>query len=398
MNETPTDLTPEEQGRMRRYRLARFRAEMQQNDVALAVLSSPTSTMYVADTWSFPVFQSRIPATYIAVPIDGPVVQFGGFFEQAYDPDAIVRETRPGRDVNTLLGGFDLTTEVDAMARDICIFISENGLSGGKVAIENLSPLVTMALLKAGLDVTDAQVLVDKAKLIKCEEEIQCMRISLAMAEAGIVAVREALRPGMTEQSLWSVLFQVAMSHGAEWFDSRQLAAGPRTLEPAQEATGRTIAAGDLVTFDTDLIGYRGYCADLSRTFHTGPVKPSAAQTDLYRLVHDQLMHNMALFKPNATFSDILANAYSLPEHMTPLDCIGHGLGMCDEYPFLRNQNHHGAPIAGGVLEPGMVMCVEGFAGNPEIGEGVRLEQQIVIREDGHDVLSTYPFEKDLLR
>lgn len=387
-------LSPAQLKGMRTYRLDRFRAELAKDDIALAILCNPTSTRYVADVWSFPVFQARVPATYLAVFASGPVISFGGFFDEEPEEGGIVSEIRPGRDTNTLLGGFDIEAEAEAMATDIADLLREFEAENQNVAIENMSPLVTMALLKQGLTVSDAQLPIDRAKLIKCEAEIQCMRRAIAVAEAGIAKLKADLRPGLSERTLWSNLFQVAMANSAEWFDSRQLTSGPQTYPPGGEATDRLVEDGDLVAFDTDMIGPLGYCADISRTLHCGPSKPTSTQREVYRLAYDQLMHNTALFRPGTSFHEIMGNAFPCPEgYSFTLHCVAHGLGMCDEYPLLTDTN----PKVDGVLEPGMVMCVEAYATKEGVAEGVRLEEQIVIRDDGYEVLTTYPFEEELL-
>jgi len=79
-----------------------------------------------------------------------------------------------------------------------------------------------------------------------------------------------------------------------------------------------------------------------------------------------------------------------------PITCIIHGIGMCDEYPSLKPQ-FRGALQFEGKLETGMVICVESYMG--EVGErnGVKLEQQILVTEDGHETLTSFPLEESLL-
>ena len=81
-----------------------------------------------------------------------------------------------------------------------------------------------------------------------------------------MAAMRQALRPGISEQALWAELHAGNIARGGEWIETRLLASGPRTNPWFQECSSRVIEAGELVGFDTDLIGPYGYCADISRT------------------------------------------------------------------------------------------------------------------------------------
>src|SRR3546814_19208097 len=82
-----------------------------------------------------------------------------------------------------------------------------------------------------------------------------------------MAAMRDALTPGMSENELWSILNQVNAAGGGEWIETRLLAAGSRTNPWFHECGEAVIQAGDIVSFDTDMIGHHGYFADVSRTF-----------------------------------------------------------------------------------------------------------------------------------
>ena len=176
------------------------------------------------------------------------------------------------------------------------------------------------------------------------------------------------------------------------------LASGPRTNPWYQEASERRVEDGDLVGFDTDMIGPFGYCADISRTFHCGPAKPTRQQKDLYRLAKAEIDHNLTLMRPGISFDEIQAQAFPVPEayQQQAYTCVIHGVGMCDEYPRV-NPVFRGRTPYGGTLQPGMVICVESYMGAVGQTDGVKLEEQVLITEDGYELLSSYPFEEALL-
>jgi Xaa-Pro dipeptidase len=157
--------------------------------------------------------------------------------------------------------------------------------------------------------------------------------------------------------------------------------------------------AGDLVAFDTDLIGPYGFCADLSRTWLCGDGAPTSAQRDLYRIAAEQIAHNTALLRPGLSFRELVERG-AVP----PPDCFAarygvlfHGVGLADEYPTLPHASDWTADTPDGVLEPGMVVCVESYIGRLGGHEGVKIEEQILITASGYEQLSSYPLDKRLL-
>lgn len=234
--------------------------------------------------------------------------------------------------------------------------------------------------------------------MIKSDDEIAAIRWALAVAEHGIAKMKEVLRPGVSELQLWGLLNYTNLANHGGWHDGRMLASGPRTNPWLQEASQRKIESGDLVAFDTDMVGPQGYFADISRTLHCGPAKPTKRQKELYRLAHEEVHTNMKLVRPGISFSEIQQQAFDVPEEFREqaYPCVMHGVGLCDEYPRI-NYGFRGANFYDGTLEKGMVMCVESYMGAVGETDGVKLEQQVVVTDDGCELLTTCPFEESLL-
>ena len=212
--------------------------------------------------------------------------------------------------------------------------------------------------------------------------------------------MRAALVPGITENELWSLLHQTNIAMGGDWIEGRLLSSGDRLNPWLQEASDRMVRPGELVGFDTDMVGPIGYCADISRTYHCGPGKPTPQQRDLYKLAYEEIQHNMALLRPGMSFREISERAWRIPDayvknrYMVAM----HGIGMCDEYPAIYHRHDWDKLGYDGVIEENMTLCVESFIG-PENGhEGVKLEEQVLITGNGVQCLSRFPFEEELLR
>jgi Xaa-Pro aminopeptidase len=212
------------------------------------------------------------------------------------------------------------------------------------------------------------------------------------------------MRPGMSENQIWSILHQAIIANNADYVETRLLSSGPRTNPWMQEAGPRLVEPSDLVALDTDVVGPFGYYADFSRTFYCGIGKPSQEQKKLYKLAHEQIHHNLNLLKPGISFREIAQKAWPIPEPYVQnrYFVLAHGVGMTGEYPYLLHL-HDFEEAYLGILEPNMTLCVESYVGEhsdadtDDGSEGVKLEQQVLITENGYELLSHFPFEEDLL-
>jgi Xaa-Pro aminopeptidase len=381
-------------GRLHAWRLGRLKRSLRQADAAMCLLVSPISLRYVADYRIFPLFQAHIPSTYLFAPQqDGPVAIYG-----AYGTPRGADEVRPGR-VNTFFdGGYELGEGARLIAEDVVAYLDEIGTDNRRVAVEYVNPSLTQALLQRGLEVIDGVSVVESARVVKSADEVACIRWACEVAEHGMAMMKQALKPGVTELQLWALLNYTNLANNGDWHEGRMLASGPRINPWYQEATGRRIEAGDLVGFDTDMVGPFGYCADISRTFHCGPARPTKRQKQLYRLALDEIEHNLKLVRPGIDFTEFQRRAYLPAEefHENAYVCVIHAVGMCDEYPRI-NPVFRGATPYDGTLEAGMVICVESYMGAVGERDGVKLEQQVLVTEDGYEMLSTFPLEESLL-
>src|SRR5206468_400095 len=124
---------------------------------------------------------------------------------------------------------------------------------------------------------------------------------------------------------------------GGEWIETRLLAAGQRTNPWFQECSDYVCKKGDILSFDTDMVGPYGYCADLSRSWTIGHVPMSAMQKDLYSVALQQIEHNLGIVRPGMSFSEFNEKSWRIPEKYQPCrySVALHGVGMVDEWPSL---------------------------------------------------------------
>ena len=239
----------------------------------------------------------------------------------------------------------------------------------------------------------------EHARAIKSADEIRAMRRAIHACEAAIREMESRLTPGMSENDLWSILHAENIRRGGEWIETRLLSSGPRTNPWFQECSARVIADGDIVAFDTDLIGPYGYCCDISRTWLAGDGAATNEQRNLYVLAAEQIAANRDMLKPGLSFRELSEGGRSLPPDYVAnrYSALFHGVGLCDEYPSIPYPDDWDHSGYDGVLMPGMVVCVESYVGRHGGHEGVKLEDQMLITETGFEQLSAYPLDDRLL-
>ena len=310
-----------------------------------------------------------------------------------------ITEVRPAITASFVAAGPGVSERERFWAREMSATLADKVGRHALVGLERLNAGSAIALAAQGVRTCDAQEAVEHARAIKSDEELKCIRASIRATERAVMSMRDAIRPGITENELWSVLHQGVIAQDGDYIETRLLNSGPRTNPWFQEASPKLIAPNELITLDTDVVGCYGYYCDFSRTFHAGPDRPSAAQKELYKIAYEQVHHNVALLRPGLTLRDYADNAWSIPDKYfaNRYYLSAHGTGMTGEYPYLYHRADF--PDAGydGVLEPNMTICIESYIGEEGGSEGVKLEEHCLITETGVEVLSRFPFEDELL-
>ncbi|MEZ5537463.1 MAG: Xaa-Pro peptidase family protein [Thiolinea sp.] len=399
------DLAPESKDidlkAVRQYRLARVREQMQNYDIQALILSDPVNIRYATGTRNMQIFTARnAPSRYLLLTAECSILfEFTGCGHLA-DGFETIDEVRPALTASFVAAVPDIAVREQRWATEMAALIAE--LAGGRdvtVGLERMNAGAAVALQQQGLRIVDAQQPVEMARTIKSAEEVKCAYASLRATERAVAELREAIRPGITENALWSVLHQSVIKQNGDYCETRLLNAGTRTNPWFQESSHYVIGRNELIALDTDVVGCHGYYTDFSRTFHAGPDKPTAVQKTLYQTALGQVQHNMSILRPGMSFRDYADAAWDIPDeyYANRYYLSAHGTGMTGEYPYLY---HHGDfPDAGydGTIEPGMIISVESYIGAEGGKEGVKLEQQVLITEQGTELMSQFPFEDDLL-
>lgn len=264
------------------------------------------------------------------------------------------------------------------------------GSGAKRIAIEADQMVVSqLAALKQRLPEVvwvETTGVVGDLRMIKDAEEIDILRSAVRINERALESILAKLGPDWTEQEIAYELEATIRRLGATGFSFEPIVgAGPGGAKPHYRSS--TVVIGDhptlLVDWGTKL---GGYASDLTRSFHFG--NPPQQFLSAYEAVLESQLAAIEAIRPGAVASDVDAAARGvlkkagLGEYF--VHGLGHGVGLqIHEMPRL-------SAVSDDVLAPGMVITVE--PGVYFEGEfGIRIEDDVLVTETGHEVLSQMP-------
>ncbi len=380
---------------IRDYRLERVRSQMAEMGYDGAILLDPMNIRYATDSTNMQVWVSHNPSRYCWVGVDGSLIVWEFFecdFLSAHNPH--VQEVRPATSSIYFIAGTRFEEKAQKWADEMLSVIGEHCGPKPKIAVDYLGYREFQLLEAGGVTVGNGLEMMELARRIKSPDEIKAMRCAVHACEAAMGEMRDALTPGMTEREVWAMLHAGNIKRGGEWIETQILSSGPRTNPWMQEASSRIIEDGDIVAYDTDLVGPYGMMCDISRSWLAGDGTPNAAQQNVYDLARHQIDFNGELLTAGRTFHQVTHELWFPPVEEYRHYCVAfHGVGQCDEYPEILFPHMWDASGFDGVLEPGMVLTAEAFVGSRFGGEGIKLEEQYLVTDGAPEKLSSFPLD-----
>ncbi len=379
--------------KLRSYRLDRVKKELEKNNLEACILFDPVNIRYALDTVNMSIYNMHNLTRYCFVPVNGPVILYEYFNCEVLSKDLnLIDEIRPAITWDYFSNGDQANLQLKKWINEI-VDLSKTYFKSKKIAIDVINGPAVTALNQNGIKVVDAKQILEQARVIKSSEELKCMKAAIEVAEIGVSKMREQLKAGMTEDELWSILHKTNIEHGGEWIECRILSSGERTNPWMQESSNKVIQSGEIVAFDTDMVGPYGYCADISRTFVEGH-NFNNEQKQLYKMALDHIDHNARLIKNGTSFREFSEKSWKLPEEYygNRYSCMIHGIGLCDEWPQIKYPTDGGQRE--GYFEKNMTITVESYIGKVGGKEGVKLEQQYLVGENNLELMSHHPLEQ----
>jgi len=379
---------------LRLYRLNRVKKELAKRDIGACILFDPVNIRYALDTTNMSIYNMHNLTRYCFIPVNGPVILYEYFnCEHLAKHLTLIDEIRPGITWDYFSAGDQVEDQLNKWAGEIENLMNLHCGKNKRLAIDVGNGPGILALNKIGLEILEGKEILEQARKIKSKEEIQCMKASIEVCEKGVRLMRKELKAGMTENELWAILHKTNIENGGEWIETKLLSSGPRTNPWMQESSEKIIQPNEIVSFDTDMVGPYGYCADISRAFVEGH-KFNSEQKKIYQMAVEQIHYNAELIKPGLSFKEFIKKSWVLPEayYGNRYSCMVHGIGLCDEWPMIKYPTE--ITDEKGEFEKNMTITVESYVGEVGGKEGVKLEQQYLINENGLELLSRHPLEK----
>lgn len=382
--------------RARGYRLGSLKAAVAKHDCAAILLYDPVNIRYALDSSNMQVWCLHNSVRYALVFADGPsfLFEFKGA-EHMAKALPLIDEVRPAVSWLYMSSSENLERQVKLWADEIADLVRVHGGGSRRIAIDKIEPLGLKALEDRGLVYVEGQELTETTRAVKSDDEIALMRWTIRVCEAGMARMYEASEPGRTEQEIWAELHYENARSGGEWLETRLLMIGPHTNPWYSECGDYAGKLGEMVAFDTDMIGPYGYCADLSRSWTCGHTRMTNKQLELYKTACEQIEHNCAILRAGLSFAEFNERSWRIPEKHQPYRYTAalHGVGLADEWPVVPY--HLDFQTAGytGHFAENMTLCLESLIAEKG-SESIKLETQVLITRTGAERLDTFPWEE----
>jgi Xaa-Pro aminopeptidase len=243
-------------------------------------------------------------------------------------------------------------------------------------------------LRDGGIELVPKRGLVESLRVVKDPEELEAIRQATEVTNKAYEALVEEPFVGRMEKELVWRMTQLFHEFGADDVAFPvDIAAGPTAASPHAEPGERVVQEGDLVLVDAGA-KLDGYCSDCTRTFAVGEVSESLR--DAYEVVREAQEAGVEAVQAGASGRDVDAAARAVITDAGYGENFGHGLGhgvglLVHEAPVLR-------PESEDVLADGHVVTVEPGIYLSGVA-GIRIEDLVVVTEDGCEVLTSFPKE-----
>ncbi|MBB5343828.1 M24 family metallopeptidase [Tunturibacter empetritectus] len=284
------------------------------------------------------------------------------------------------------------------VAKKIRIELEMRGLHKEPVGIDIIELPVLFALQREGITVIDGQQLMSEARVIKTKDEIALLNTSASMVDAAYHELYMAMKPGMRENEAVGLVSKVLYDLGSEYVEAVNAISGERCNPHPHVFSDRIMRPGDPVYYDI-LHSYMGYRTCYYRTFSIG--YSSHAMVDAYKRCRDYLDAAIDLIRPGRSTGDVAsvwpkAQDFGFPNEEAAFALqYGHGIGLAIwEKPVISRLVSLDHPQE---IKPGMVFALETFWPSKDGWSAARIEEEIVVTETGHEVITRFPAEKLLV-
>ncbi|HLI71180.1 MAG TPA: Xaa-Pro peptidase family protein [Ktedonobacteraceae bacterium] len=284
------------------------------------------------------------------------------------------------------------------VAKKIRLELEARSLLHEPLGVDVIELPVLFALQAEGINVVDGQQLMQKARLVKTQDEITLLSTACMMVDAAYDELYRNLRPGIRENECVGLVSKVLYDLGSEHVEGVNAISGERCSPHPHVYTDRALRPGDPAYFDI-LHSYNGYRTCYYRTFVVGSA--SQAQVDAYKYCREILDRAINAIKPGVTTAEIVslwpkAEEFGFPNEEAAFALqYGHGVGLSIwEKPIFSRLVSLDHPET---IEEGMVFALETFWPAADGWSAARIEEQLIVTKDGCEVITRFPAEELLV-
>jgi Xaa-Pro aminopeptidase len=386
--------------RLRTERLERATAALRASDLGAVLLFDQNNIRYVTSTHIGEWARDKSARCALVMRQGDPILwDFGSAarHHQLYAPWLPATSWRAG--VTSMRGAMPEQTGVpDVMAGHVFEALRQQGLEAEPLGLD-LTDMETLASLhRRGLHTADAAPVMQRARRIKTEDEIALLDHAAAMVDAVYDRIYTQLRPGVREHEVVADAQRLLFELGSEHVEAINAVSGDRCNPHPHVYSDRLLRPGDQAFFDI-IHSFMGYRTCYYRTFCIGGA--TSAQLDAYKQCREWLEAAIELARPGVTTDQIAAVWPTAQELGFPDEesCFGlqfgHGLGVgLYEAPMISRLHSFDDPVE---LEEGMVFALETYCPASDGRSAARIEEEVVVRAEGPEVITRFPAEELLV-
>ena len=385
-------------GRLRDYRLARIREQLEVFGLGALLLFETSNIRYATATnigyWAFNKGERWALITRNGRP---RVWDFGSAAKahRLQLPSLYDEKNSIGGNAG-LQGAIGPATGLDKrVAQEIAAALREEGVVNEPLGVDMAETSIFLALQKEGLAVTDGQQAMVMAREIKSQDEIMLLTQACAMVDGVYQDILEFLKPGVRESDVVALAHGRLFEMGSEFVEAINSISGERCSPHPHVFSDRLIRPGDQAYFDIIHV-FNGYRTCYYRTFAVG--RATQAQRDAFKQSREWMDAALDLVKPGNT-TDQIARIWPKAEEFGFVDEMdafglqfGHGVGVgLHERPIISRLNSLDDPVE---IKEGMVFALETYAPAADGRSAARIEEEVVVTADGPKVITLFPCEE----
>ncbi len=385
--------------RLRHDRLNRIKAALKKSQLGALLCFDMNNIRYITATHIGTWAMDKLVRFSLLPQDDEPILwDFGSAarHHQIYCP-WLGERSRAG--ISTLRGathpGSGLAEDV---AKKIKLELEKRKLHNEPVGVDVIEMPVLFALQAQGIKVVDGQQLMHEVRKIKTQDEITLLNTATMMVDAAYDELYRFMKPGVKENECVGVVSKVLYDLGSEHVEGVNAISGERCSPHPHVYTDRVLRPGDPAFFDI-LHSYNGYRTCYYRTFAVGSASP--AMVDAYKRCRDYMDAAISIVKPGITTADVVklwpkAQEFGFANEEAAFALqYGHGVGLSIwEKPIFSRLVSLDHPE---VIEQGMVFALETYWPASDGWSAARLEEEVVVTQDGCEVITRFPAEKLLV-